>query len=367
MFFPLGFCTDFEKQSFLSHKTRIAVLISNSVDVNTDFSVISCFRKTINDIYIVCRQDLIIDGKCHVAPATPPPPLGGDPPHDFHVDPTNPNDTLQKSNQGTLLPNTDIHYGICVAINAIATIQMYLALSGYIYSSVISGLLVIGTFRNYGSSLTQFYLWMAGLFLLCTYKYLNSGPGCIGGAYVNKRHNNRNVSNLKGWWSNREDTRFQMRTECDAANGVDSFRLCNPPPFLVALVMASLEIFDEVGMEAIRSKQFLLTGYLELLLKTYFSGGTNSKSPTATIITPESTDDRGSQLSIIFSVALHQVHKILEKKGVVCDVRLPSVMRLAPAPLYNSFTDVHRLIDTLQETFKSINTVTENGIKENNL
>lgn len=210
----------------------------------------------------------------------------------------------------------------------------------------------------------------------CTYKYLNSGPGCIGGAYVNKAHNNRNVPNLNGWWSNNENTRFQMRAECDAAAGVDSFRLCNPPPFLVALVMASLEIFDEVGMEAIQNKQFLLTGYLELLLKTYFSGSTDSKSPNgnhndsttkssppiATIITPENTNDRGSQLSIIFSCSLNQVHKNLEKIGVVCDVRLPSVMRLAPAPLYNSFTDVHQFIEALQQTFKSLNSLNENGV-----
>lgn len=73
-------------------------------------------------------------------------------------------------------------------------------------------------------------------------QYLNSGPGCIGGAYVNKRHEQRDAPHLKGWWSNKESTRFQMRDGCDTAPGIDGFRLCNPPPILVALVKASLEV-----------------------------------------------------------------------------------------------------------------------------
>ncbi|XP_047468963.1 kynureninase-like [Penaeus chinensis] len=184
----------------------------------------------------------------------------------------------------------------------------------------------------------------------CTYKYLNSGPGCIGGAYVNKRHEQRDAPHLKGWWSNKESTRFQMRDGCDTAPGIDGFRLCNPPPILVALVKASLEIFDEVGMDKILDKQFLLTGYLELLLKAHFSIG-DTDVPTTTIITPEDVNERGSQLSLEFSYPLHQVHKELQKRGVVCDVRLPNAMRITPAPLYNSFQDVHYFITILQDVF----------------
>lgn len=184
----------------------------------------------------------------------------------------------------------------------------------------------------------------------CSYKYLNSGPGCIAGAYVNKKHNKRPSNHLQGWWSNKESTRFQMRQECDAAEGVESFKLCNPPPFLVALVKASLEIFDEAGMESLQKKQFLITGYLEYLINTHFSSG-QLNAPAATIITPEDITQRGCQLSLIFSFPLKQVHKELQKRGVVCDVRLPSAMRIAPAPLYNSFKDVYRFIQILQEVF----------------
>ncbi|XP_042216189.1 kynureninase-like isoform X2 [Homarus americanus] len=185
----------------------------------------------------------------------------------------------------------------------------------------------------------------------CTYKYLNSGPGCIAGAYVNKRHNERDAPHLKGWWSNKESTRFQMKHECDVAQGVDSFRLCNPSPFLVAMVLASLEIFEDTGMDQLLQKQFLLTGYLELLLKTHCNTS-HIGSPRAVIITPEDVNQRGCQLSLIFSFPLQEIHDELKKRGVVCDIRLPNVMRIAPVPLYNSFQDIHRFIQTLQDVFE---------------
>ncbi|XP_068203975.1 kynureninase-like [Palaemon carinicauda] len=184
----------------------------------------------------------------------------------------------------------------------------------------------------------------------CTYKYMNSGPGCIAGAYVNSKHNARNSNHLHGWWSNKKATRFEMRQECDLAEGVESFKLCNPPPILVALAQASLEIFDEAKMENLLKKQFLLTGYLEHLIKTYFVNG-QLNAPTATIITPEDVTQRGCQLSLTFSFPLQQIHKEIQKRGVVCDVRLPNVMRITPVPLYNSFQDVYRFITVLQEVF----------------
>ncbi|XP_064107028.1 kynureninase-like [Macrobrachium nipponense] len=184
----------------------------------------------------------------------------------------------------------------------------------------------------------------------CTYKYMNCGPGSLAGAYVNSKHNKRNTDHLHGWWSNKEKTRFEMRDECDVADGVDSFKLCNPPPILVSLAKASLEIFDEAEMENLLKKQFLLTGYLEHLVKTQFSSG-QLDAPTATIITPEDTTQRGCQLSFTFSFPLKQIHKEIQKRGVVCDVRLPNVMRITPVPLYNSFLDVYKFIKILREVF----------------
>lgn len=200
---------------------------------------------------------------------------------------------------------------------------------------------------NVSLSLDQ---WGVDFACWCTYKYLNSGPGSIAGAYINKRHNRRQVPHLKGWWSNTEDTRFHMGQECDVAEGVDGFRLCNPPTLLISLVLASLEIFEEAGMDRLLAKQFLLTGYLELLIRSHF-GSDHVRSPLAKIITPMDVNQRGCQLSLIFSNPLERVHKELGRRGVQCDIRLPNVMRIAPTPLYNSFLDVYKFIAILIEVF----------------
>ncbi|XP_045123520.1 kynureninase-like isoform X2 [Portunus trituberculatus] len=184
----------------------------------------------------------------------------------------------------------------------------------------------------------------------CTYKYLNSGAGCLGGSYVNARHNERSQPRLQGWWSNRKETRFEMREYCDRDSTVDGFRISNPPPLLVGCVLASLELFREAGLTHLLQKQFLLTGYLELLIKHYFGRG-DSDSPAVTIITPEDTSQRGCQLSLIFSSPLKQVHKEITKRGIMCDIRQPNVMRIAPAPLYNSFCDIHQFVTILGNVF----------------
>ena len=112
--------------------------------------------------------------------------------------------------------------------------------------------------------------WGVDFAVWCTYKYLNSGAGGIAGAFVHSKHHGQLPAHLEGWWSNAQDTRFEMRDRIDPATGAEAFRLCNPPPWLAALNLASLEIFEEVGMQSILDKQFTLTGYLEhLLLKRY--------------------------------------------------------------------------------------------------
>ena len=108
--------------------------------------------------------------------------------------------------------------------------------------------------------------WDVDFAVWCSYKYLNSGAGGIAGAFVHKKHHGNLPPHLQGWWSNSQETRFEMRDRVDPATGAESFRLCNPPPWLAALNLASLEIFDQVGMDALIRKQFTLTGFLEYLL-----------------------------------------------------------------------------------------------------
>ena len=183
--------------------------------------------------------------------------------------------------------------------------------------------------------------WEVDFAVWCTYKYLNSGAGGVGGAFVHRRHHSCLPSHLEGWWSNNQHTRFEMREKVDLAPGADAFRLCNPPPWLTAINFASLEIFREVGgMSPLLTKQVTLTGYLEHLLLSRLSDQLR-------LITPSQTRDRGCQLSIAFNRDINTVHQNIERQGVICDVR-GNVMRIAPAPLYNSYLDVWKFVNILE-------------------
>jgi len=189
----------------------------------------------------------------------------------------------------------------------------------------------------------------------CSYKYLNCGPGSIGGCFVHERHgqghpdNNGVLSNptpprLAGWWGHRLSDRFVMGPDFCPCPGAYGFRLSNPPVLLVAGMRASLDVFDAAGMHRLRAKSLLLTGYLEHLL------GAEIGPDNVRIFTPEDPAQRGCQLSVTFlRHDVEAVNKALLAAGVICDVRKPDVMRVAPAPLYNSFTDVFRFVQLLKD------------------
>ncbi|KAB7501762.1 Kynureninase [Armadillidium nasatum] len=178
--------------------------------------------------------------------------------------------------------------------------------------------------------------------------YLNSGAGCIGGAYMNQKHNSRTQTRLQGWWSNKSNTRFLMKDICDSSEGIDGFRLSNASPIMVACVLSSLEIFDEAGLDSLIEKQIKLTGYMECLLERVFERYPANSKP-GEIITPKDPSKRGNQLSLSFCFPIRDVHEELQKRGVVCDVRLPNVIRVAPAPLYNSYRDVFEFVKIFEE------------------
>lgn len=195
-----------------------------------------------------------------------------------------------------------------------------------------------------GNVKLQLHQWDVDFACWCTYKYLNSGPGCIAGAFVNNRHVLSHLPLLHGWWGNRPETRFHMKDDIDASVGVNSLKLCNPPQMLVAMNRASMDIFDQVTMDQLIEKQRLLTGLLELLVAL--------RLPEATQMTPADPEQRGCQLSFRFP-DVHGIHGEIRRRGVECDLRcdagLPSIMRIAPVPLYNTFSDVHKLVTIIRE------------------
>ncbi len=178
--------------------------------------------------------------------------------------------------------------------------------------------------------------WGADFAVWCSYKYLNGGPGAVAGAFVHERHgSNLDLPRLAGWWGNDPATRFRMQLEPNFVprTGADGWQVSNPPILALAPLRASLELFDEATMPALRARSERLTGYLLDLLSTL--------PPTRReIITPAEPSRRGCQVSLRVPDEPRQVFAALQAAGVVCDFREPDVIRAAPVPLYNTFGEV---------------------------
>ena len=177
----------------------------------------------------------------------------------------------------------------------------------------------------------------------CTYKYMNSGPGSLGGVFVHERYaHDQTLKRFAGWWSQNKETRFDMRQPLDITPGAEGWQLSNPPILSMAAIKASLALFSEVGMPALIKKSKQLTGYLEYLILKL-----NNKN--ISIITPKDPEQRGCQLSIQVKNANKSLHNKLTLAHVITDWRTPDVIRCAPVPFYNSFEDVFKMVEQLKK------------------
>lgn len=187
----------------------------------------------------------------------------------------------------------------------------------------------------------QLHDWNVDFACWCSYKYLNSGPGGVGGIFVHSHHSdNPRTFRLAGWWGNEEDTRFQMKKGFYPQRGAAGWQMSNAPVFNMVAHRASLDIFDKAGMAALREKSLRLTAYLEFLLKQL--------DLPFEIITPSDPQQRGCQLSLLFQERGREVFEMLSASGIVADWREPDVIRVAPVPLYNTFEDVFALYEALR-------------------
>ena len=176
----------------------------------------------------------------------------------------------------------------------------------------------------------------------CTYKYLNAGPGSLGGVFVHERYaHDKTLKRFAGWWGQNKDTRFDMRKPLDLIPGAEGWQLSNPPILSMAAIKASLDLFNEVGMDALRQKSVQLTAYLEYLIN-------NLDHPDVEIISPKDPAQRGCQLSIRVKNTDQTLHKRLTENQVITDWREPGVIRCAPVPFYNSFEDVFGMVAILK-------------------
>lgn len=185
--------------------------------------------------------------------------------------------------------------------------------------------------------------WNVDFAAWCSYKYMNSGPGNASGIFVNERYLNRkDIPRFEGWWGTKKDIRFLMEPEFEPMPNADAWQISNAPILALAPYLASLQIFEEVGMAAILQKQKLLTGYLEFVLTEI----DKEVASTFEIITPK---ERGCQLSVFLHGEGRALFDYLMSKGVITDWREPNVIRLAPAPLYCSYEDMYQFGQILKE------------------
>jgi kynureninase len=196
----------------------------------------------------------------------------------------------------------------------------------------------------------QLHDWDVDWAAWCSYKYLNSGPGSLAGAFVHERHlADRTLPKLAGWWSTNPASRFAMGPIVDPVDTADSWQLSNPPILSMAAVLASLEMFDEVGLDALRERSIRLTGYLESVLRLVGQGR------DLEVITPADPQRRGAQLSVrIRGMGADKVSALLRAEhGVFADARNPDVIRLAPVPMYCTFHDCWRAATALAAVLDS--------------
>lgn len=186
----------------------------------------------------------------------------------------------------------------------------------------------------------------------CSYKYLNSGPGAIAGAFVHERHaNNIELPRFAGWWGHNEKERFQMKKGFKPMPGVDGWQLSNHPVLPGAAHLAALQIFSEAGMRNLRKKSEQLTGYLEFILNHLDPG-----HQLIELLTPANPAERGCQLSIFMKKDGKKIFERIIKAGVIADWREPNVIRLAPTPLYNTFEEVYRFGELFETALNAVAT-----------
>ena len=185
--------------------------------------------------------------------------------------------------------------------------------------------------------------WNVDFAVWCTYKYLNAGPGAVAGCFVHQKHGDQlSLPRFAGWWGNDPSTRFRMHLEPEFVprTGAAGWQLSNPPILALVPLAESLALFQEAGLPALRQRSLRLTGYLLDLLDRLPAG-------CCEVVTPRAPEGRGCQVSLVLPGRGKETSARLQAAGVLCDFREPNILRVAPAPLYNTLHEVWRFVQIL--------------------
>ena len=199
-----------------------------------------------------------------------------------------------------------------------------------------------------GNVVLDLHEWQVDFAVWCSYKYLNGGPGTVGGMFVHQKHHTKDLPRFEGWWGNKESNRFLMNDEFDPAESVEAWQLSNAPVVSMASLLPSLEFFSEVGMQKLRKKSIELTSYLEFLL-------VDKLQDQVRVLTTKDIDSRGAQLSFVINGFTKQKVDEMANEKIYFDWRESrhgGLIRMAPMPFYNSFEDVYRVVDVLVSKVK---------------
>ncbi|HEX4876355.1 MAG TPA: kynureninase, partial [Chitinophagaceae bacterium] len=201
-----------------------------------------------------------------------------------------------------------------------------------------------------GNVALQLHDWDVDFACWCSYKYLNSGPGGVAGAYIHEKHaSNKQLTRFAGWWGYKKETRFKMEKGFDPIPTAEGWQLSNAPILSMAAHKASLDIFEEAGMEKLHKKRKQLAAYLHYILADINS---SKSEKVIEVITPCNEEERGCQVSMLMLKNGRQIFDELTKQGVIADWREPNVIRVAPVPLYNSFEDIYRFGEIISSILK---------------
>ena len=185
----------------------------------------------------------------------------------------------------------------------------------------------------------------------CSYKYMNSGPGNASGCFIHEKHHfNTDLPRFAGWWGHNKERRFKMEPNFEPVHGADGWQISNLPILSLAPYLASVIMFDEVGMDKLIEKRNQITSYLEFILQEI----DKEVNSTFEIITPTNQEERACQLSVFFHGEGRPLFEYLMKNGVVTDWREPNVIRFAPVPLYSSYEDMYEFGQILKQGIRSI-------------
>jgi kynureninase len=197
----------------------------------------------------------------------------------------------------------------------------------------------------------QLHDWNTDFACWCSYKYLNAGPGAVGGVFVHEQHHrNTSLQRFGGWWGYEKESRFLMQQGFKPISAAEGWALSTPSPLLFAAHKAALDIFEEAGMDKLFRKSRLLSRYLHFILHEVLK---KFEKPVFTILTPEAEKAHGSQVSLLIADNGKAVFENLSAGGLFADWREPGVIRVAPVPLYNTFEEVWRFGALLENTLQA--------------